>query len=1196
MKSQLITLCSFAVVLAFLGSIKPAHAELLAYEGFDTISDDGVNLPSLDRTGSSDFGWGDQWRWNGNTGLGITVDSPGLSFGTLDTVGKMATSNFNGSSAGFYRRELSTSYTIGSAAGERTEMWVSWLSTWSGNGPGTGANALQWLKLHNGGTDVISAGINNWGGVRGTDQEDQWRLSPPGADSFTGVVAEPGQTYLLAMRLSAQGDDTLIELFVNANGDPVLASALATHTVSGTVTFNQVRLQTEQTNITAQWDEIRLGNSAEDVGFVAEPGQSLIWQGEVAGGIWDLDNTAHWQDSEGEPAVFQILDDVTFDDSAATGSVMLSEPEEGLTPFGITIANDTLEYILEGGVLTGGAALIKNGAADVTLLAENNLGGGISIAAGTLRIGNGGLQGSAGAGAIANQGSLVIERDGLLAISGGISGSGTLEVAGPGTTILSGTNSYTGTTTISGGTLRTTGTLDSPIVVQSGATLAPGPASGVGTLSVANLTLESGSRTAFRVGFADSDSIEISTPGGLQTGSPHFIDLSPTEEWLPGDRFTLFSYDTTFSGDLGDFQIGAAPHGTYTFSENATFGEIQVTVDSLDSLVWKGGVNSEWDIDQTANWELVSDGSQVNFFAYDQVLFDGSGANTSVSVPEQVTVGDMRFDFDDSVSYLLSGPGSVDRVGVFEKAGSGTLTMAVDVTGGDGQFIDILGGSVVIGDGGTTGSLGGGTIFNEGSLVFNRDGQLSVANPIQGPGALRAEGPGTVTLGGANTFSGDVTVGAGTLVLANAAALGSSFEGEKTVTIEAGAQIDLNNFRTSNPASTYSFSIAGDGDGTGALINNAGVSIGSWAGIINLELAANASVGGTARYDLGLAAGVGPGVITGNGHTLTKIGPNQINLRGPASDLSVVVSEGILGIEDTGEALGGATGSVSVAEDAVLGAFGEPVIATPVTLEAGAILRALGDGVAEWSGPVTLAGDATIDTPAVGMTVSGVIGGGGGLTKTGGNTLTLSAANTYQGPTTVSDGTLILTEPSLADTAAVTVAGGAVLNLDFSGVNLVGALTLDGTAAAPGTYDASTHPGLLGGTGALQVAGSGSDYDDWAASFGLVGGPDDDDSGDGLSNFHKYAFGLDPTDPSSLSPVSTPDPGTGTFTYTRRKPSLTGLVYTHESSTTLAAWTAFTPVSETSDAGDPVETITVTLPASLPAEPKLFLRVEAVQP
>lgn len=261
---------TLATVFAAGLATTSASAVTLAYEGFDTISADGQNLPSLDRTGSSDFGWGDQWRFNAATALGITVDSPGLEFGDLATVGKLADSNFNGSSAGQYRRELDASYTVGTGTGERGEMWASWLTTWSGNT--TGGAALQWFKLHNDNTEVISAGINNFGGVQASAQVDEWRLAVDGdPNAFTGIQALPGEVYQLSLRLSASGSDTLVELFVNSGGDRTLGSALATHTLTGAATFDQVRLQTLQTNITAEWDEIRIGESFSDVGLVPEP-------------------------------------------------------------------------------------------------------------------------------------------------------------------------------------------------------------------------------------------------------------------------------------------------------------------------------------------------------------------------------------------------------------------------------------------------------------------------------------------------------------------------------------------------------------------------------------------------------------------------------------------------------------------------------------------------------------------------------------------------------------------------------------------------------------------------------------------------------------------------------------------------------------------------------------------------------------
>ncbi|MBN8459060.1 MAG: sulfatase-like hydrolase/transferase [Verrucomicrobia bacterium] len=132
-----------------------------------------------------------------------------------------------------------------------------------------------------------------------------------------------------------------------------------------------------------------------------------------------------------------------------------------------------------------------------------------------------------------------------------------------------------------------------------------------------------------------------------------------------------------------------------------------------------------------------------------------------------------------------------------------------------------------------------------------------------------------------------------------------------------------------------------------------------------------------------------------------------------------------------------------------------------------------------------------------------------------------------------------------------------------------------------------------------NVPGPSDDYAIWSALFPAADltHPAEDADHDGRTNFEEYAFGLDPTDGSSVSAVTTPDRATGTFSYTRRKQSLTVLAYTYKSSTTLGGWTAFTPPAPVvSNNGDPVETITVTIPNSLLTEPKLFLRVEATAP
>ena len=935
-------------------------------------------------------------------------------------------------------------------------------------------------------------------------------------------------------------------------------------------------------------------NSIE-VNATPAPGDALTWVGADGGGTWDLGTTAHWKDSADEPATYQNFGIVTFDDTAASGIVSLAEP--GIEPFSVTFANATLPFTLSGESWSGAATLTKTGAAEVTLLIDNNLAS-TTISGGTLRIGDGGTDGSLGSGPIVNDGNLVIARDGMLEVDAEISGSGTLGIEGPGTAVLTGNVTHTGATTISGGTLRAAGALDSPVTIGNGATLAPGPVATSGVLDLPGLNLQVGSRSLFRANFTESDQIAVTTPGGLAINGSHSIDLIPTDVWLPGDEFTLFTYDSSFTGSVANLQIGDAPHGSYTIFDDSPFGEIVVRIDSIDTLVWKGNSDSNWDLDETVNWQLLSDSSAAPFYAYDQVRFDNTATLTTVTLTDAIPVGDMTFDFDAPTGYLLGGPGTLTGFGLLDKEGTGTLTIATTLANTGG--IRIVDGTLAVGDGGTTGSIGSGTVINEGSLVFDREDDIAVANAISGAGTLTQQGTGTLTLGGAatNTFTGDATVAGGRLTLAKPTALGASVDGAKTVTVADGAQLNFNNYTTAMAANrSYTFRIAGDGDGTGALVNNSGGGIASNAGVLNLELTGDATIGGTARYDLGFASGT-QGVITGNGHTLTKIGPNQIMLRGDggASEISIIVNQGILGAENSDNSLGGATGSVTVNDEAVLAVFGALNIPTPVTLNSGAILRALGGGAATWSGNFTLGGIATVNTPSADKTLAGTISGSGGLNKTGGNTLTLTAFNDYTGPTTVSAGTLSIGHPYLNDTAAVAVGINGTLNLDFTGTDLIGSLTIAGNTLAPGIYDAGTHPGLLSGTGALEVVSSASDYGDWADSFGLVGGPDDDDDGDGLTNFQKYAFGLDPTDPSDINAISPPDRAAGTFTYTRRTLSLTGLNYVYESSSDLVTWDSFTPASEASDDGTPVETITVTIPPALLSEDKLFLRIEASEP
>jgi fibronectin-binding autotransporter adhesin len=93
------------------------------------------------------------------------------------------------------------------------------------------------------------------------------------------------------------------------------------------------------------------------------------------------------------------------------------------------------------------------------------------------------------------------------------------------------------------------------------------------------------------------------------------------------------------------------------------------------------------------------------------------------------------------------------------------------------------------------------------------------------------------------------------------------------------------------------------------------------------------------------------------------------------------------------------------------------------------------------------------------------------ITKIGTGTVSFGA-NSYKGNTTVSNGTLTISQPTLSTNSTVTIASGAVLQLNFAGgeTNTVAGLVLNGVSQLAGLYDSSTAGGYLAGsTGKLLV-------------------------------------------------------------------------------------------------------------------------------
>ncbi|MGV3531326.1 MAG: beta strand repeat-containing protein, partial [Chthoniobacteraceae bacterium] len=133
------------------------------------------------------------------------------------------------------------------------------------------------------------------------------------------------------------------------------------------------------------------------------------------------------------------------------------------------------------------------------------------------------------------------------------------------------------------------------------------------------------------------------------------------------------------------------------------------------------------------------------------------------------------------------------------------------------------------------------------------------------------------------------------------------------------------------------------------------------------------------------------------------------------------------------------------------------------------------------SAPVTLTSDTIVDTTAnaAGVTISGVVSGGGALTKDGPGTLVLSGQNTFTDGATIVAGTVELAANSALGTGAVTISGSSTLRAGANALSVGNAISIGNAVIA--TVDTAGRDLTLSGvvssanaTGSLTKSGAGT--------------------------------------------------------------------------------------------------------------------------
>ena len=700
--------------------------------------------------------------------------------------------------------------------------------------------------------------------------------------------------------------------------------------------------------------------------------------------------------------------------------------------------------------------------------------------------------------------ALTIDGAGNTAINGTITtGTGSLTKNGTGTLTLSGANTYTGTTTINAGTLRygvNNAIASGAVVVNNGGTydlnnfsdtigaLTVNSGATGGTVTTGTGTLTLGGNVASTGGAANA-----TISGNLALGGNRTFTTTNAADGL--------TVSAVISGVNTLTKAGA---GTLTLSgANAYTGTTTINAGTLTAV---GGSA----IADTSQVTLGNTAGATLNLANSEIIGNLSGGGTTGG---NVTLGANTLTVNEAAattySGVISGTGGLVKQGAatLTLSGANTYTGATTINAGtvalgaanriaDTSAVTVASGATfnLANFAETVGSLAGAGNVTLGSATLTagaNNTSTTFSGVASGTGGLTKAGTGTLTLSGANTYSGTTTINAGTLVAANNTALGTVAGG---TTVANGATLALQGGIT---VGAEALNISGTGvSGDGALRNLGGnntlggtvtlagdAEIQSDAGILTLN-AANSVTGATRGLTIDGAGNTTiNGTITTTSGTLTKNGAGTLTLSGANTYTGITtVNAGTLAVT-ANNALGTTAAGTTVASGATLD-FRNVAYATTeaVTLNGGTLATSI--GTSSFAGPVTLGANSNVDVGGTQFTLSGAIGGTGfGIAKQGSGTLVLSGANTYTGTTTINAGTLTASGGNaIADTSAVTLANVAGATLNLANNETIGNLSGGGAANGNVTLGSNTltvnqtaptiYAGSISGTGGLTKTGT----------------------------------------------------------------------------------------------------------------------------
>ncbi len=790
---------------------------------------------------------------------------------------------------------------------------------------------------------------------------------------------------------------------------------------------------------------------------------SLIWTGGN-NSTWSTASQAptyNWKlNSNSAGTDFLANDIVIFDDTATNKTVSISGGN--VAPASVAFTNTTgNDYTLSGANgISGGAAITKSGSGKVTINNANTHTGGTTLTAGTIAIGNaaalgtgsvtvdggtldvsgisptiGALGGSGGivTNSIASPATLNVNSATTSTFAGALqdgAGSLALNKQGSGTLILTGTSTHTGGTTVSTGTLQIgDGAANGSVAgtITTNATLAFNPASaqsfggaingtgnvtklGTNTLTLTGTATHTGLTTATNGtlvvgnGASISGSSSVSAAGGILTvDAGGSIANVPSVNTKGGGTLNVNGTVTVANG--GSFGIGAGA--------TSTTGTVVVNTGGVLNIGNGGGFAGIGGRDSTGaglgNGTLTVAGGTVN------VAAAGTGSSG---------LGGL-----DATNFWMNPYGSGGGTSTVNLDG-GALNLSRSITNGSGSstIFNFNGGTL------QTVTTGAGVVLNGLTRANIRNGgaridtlanaitlnQALLHSDVGGDnvidGGFTKLGTGNLIIGGAGTFTGNVTVSAGTItnnVSANnatptASGLGDMTTAGKTVTVPSGSKI----------------------------VFNASDAMGSFQYKTPVVFNVN---GGTLENGAGRFLAIGDVTLSNGGRINT--------LNGAAAGLQVLNLRGDITVNGTSGSFISTTGTTI--NGIHLGGTSIPATTFNVS--------ATGDPVADLTVSAPLLDEANV--------------GAGALTKTGNGKMVLSAANTYTGVTNVNAGTLLV-NGSISGSDVV-VNGGTLGGSGSVKTAWIKAGAIFAPGASIGTFSASGGDILLEGISNFEINKTG---------------------------------------------------------------------------------------------------------------------------